>query len=275
MIHNCALCKREKARTQVNPLQMTDIPNRHFDKIAIDLVSDLNISTSGNQHILIIIDHLMGWPEAFPIPNKKAETIVHIFINNYMPIYMCPHFILSDNGTEFKNQLMDNVLHQIGINHIFSAPYHPQSNGQLEVYHKYLKPTLKKLCENDPDNKDKYINQVLDSYHVIPHLATTATAFFLVYGRDPNLPLHQILEPIQQFLSDPDSACLDLKSHCLALAIAKTTLDENRFKHAQKTTNGTPPNFKVGDKSILQKQATWQMGPEVESWLQDCPYTVQ
>ena len=61
-ITNFVLCKREKARIQVHPLQMTDIPDRPFDKIAIDLVSDLNISASGNQHILTIIDHLMGWP---------------------------------------------------------------------------------------------------------------------------------------------------------------------------------------------------------------------
>ena len=40
------------------------------DKIAIDLVTDLNVSTSGNQHILTIIDHLTGWLEAYPIPNK-------------------------------------------------------------------------------------------------------------------------------------------------------------------------------------------------------------
>ena len=83
-INNCALCKREKARTQVYPHQMTDIPDRPFDKIAIDLVSDLNVSASRNQHILAIIDHLMGWPEAFPIPEEKADTIVHVFINNYL-----------------------------------------------------------------------------------------------------------------------------------------------------------------------------------------------
>ena len=81
-INNCALGKREKAKTQVYPLQMTDIPDRPFEKIAIDLVSDLNVSTSGNQHILTITHHLTGWPEAFPIPDKKADTIVHIFINN-------------------------------------------------------------------------------------------------------------------------------------------------------------------------------------------------
>ena len=72
-------------------------------------------------------------------------------------------------------------------------------------FHKYLKPTLKKLSEKDLDNWDKYISQVLASYHVTPHLTTTETPFFLVYGRDLDLPLHLLLEPMQQFLSDQDS----------------------------------------------------------------------
>ena len=134
------------------------------------------MSASGNQHILTIIDYLMGWPEGFPIPDKKADTIVYVFINNYLPIHMCPHFILSGNDTEFKNQLMDNGFQKLDIDHIFSALFHPQSNGKLEVY-----------------------------------------------GRDPNLPLHQLLGQIQQFLCDPEFGHLDLKSHHLALATAKKT----------------------------------------------------
>ena len=86
---------------------------------------------------------------------------------------MYPHFMLSDNRTEFKNQLMDNVLQHLGVDHIFSAPYHPQSNGKIEVFHKYLKPSLKKLCENDPDNWDKYINQELASYQRTPMYPST------------------------------------------------------------------------------------------------------
>ena len=96
-----------------------------------------------------------------------------------------------------KNNLMDQALKQLGIESIFSAPYHPQSNGKLEVFHKYLKPTLKKFCEKDLSNWDKYLNQVLASYRVTPNLATPEVPFFLVYGRDPNVPLHQLLEPVQ------------------------------------------------------------------------------
>ena len=143
-IANCVLCRWEKAKVQQYPLQMTEIPDRPFDKIAIDLVTDCKTSTSGNKHILTIIDHLTGWPEAFPIPDKSVDTIVTTLINEYLPVHMCPRYILSDNGTEF--------LQQLGIDRIFSAPYHPQSNGKLEVFHKFLKPTVKELCKKDPAN---------------------------------------------------------------------------------------------------------------------------
>ena len=151
-ITQCALCCREKVKVQAYPLQMTEIPECPFNKIAIDLVMECETSSSGDKHVLTIIDHLTGWPEAFPIPDKSADTIVSTFISHYIPVNMCPRYLLLDNGTEFKNHFMHQVLQQLGIECTFSAPYHPQNNGKLEVFHKYLKPTLKKLCEKDPSN---------------------------------------------------------------------------------------------------------------------------
>ena len=151
-IANCTLCHREKAKVQVYLIQMMEILDRPFNKIAIDLVTECKTSNSGNKHILTIINYLTGWQEAFPIPDKSADTIGSTFITQYLTVHMCPRYILSDNGMEFRNHLLDQLLKQLGIKRIFSAPYHPQSNGKLEVFHKYLKPTLKKLCEKDLPN---------------------------------------------------------------------------------------------------------------------------
>ena len=117
-----------------------------------------------------------------------------------------------------------------------------------------MKPTLKKLCEKDPTNWDKYLNQVLASYRITPNLATAEIPFFLVYGRDHSLPLHQPLEPMQCFLGDPDSGMLNLETHRLALANAKKTLDENRFTATQKTVAGDKPAFQVGDHVYLKNK---------------------
>ena len=89
-IANCVLCQQEKVKVQQYPLQMTEISHRPFDKIAIDLVTECKTSTSHNKHILTITDHLSRWPEAFPIPDKSTDRIVATFINEYLPVHMCP-----------------------------------------------------------------------------------------------------------------------------------------------------------------------------------------
>ena len=118
----------------------------------------------------------------------------------------------------------------------------------------------------DPSNWDKYLNQVIASYRVTPNLATAETPFFLVYGRDPNLPLHQLLEPMQYFLGDPGSGMLNLESHRLALAIAKKIWDENRFKMAQKTMDHTPPSFEIGDRVYFKNKQPGNWDLNARPW---------
>ena len=52
---------------------------------------------------------------------------------------------------------------------------------------------------------------------------------------------------MQCFLGDPDSGKLHLEMHRLALAIAKKTLDKNRFTATQKTVSRDNPAFQIGD----------------------------
>ena len=75
---------QRKKQIQSYPLQMREILDKPFDKIAIDLVMEWKTCNSGNKYILTIIDHLMGWPEAFPKPNKSVKTIESTFINQYV-----------------------------------------------------------------------------------------------------------------------------------------------------------------------------------------------
>ena len=63
-IANCVLCCRGKAKVQNYPLQRMEIPDRPFNNIVIDLVTECETSTSRNKHILTVINHLTGWPEA-------------------------------------------------------------------------------------------------------------------------------------------------------------------------------------------------------------------
>ena len=84
-IQQCPTCRQEKAQVQSYPLHMTEIPDRPFNKIAMDLVTDFTESSKGNKHILTTIDLLTGWPEAIPIPNKSADTVTKAFICKTLP----------------------------------------------------------------------------------------------------------------------------------------------------------------------------------------------
>ena len=255
-IQQCPTCRQEKARVQSYPLHMTEIPDRPFDKIVMDLVTDFTESNKGNKHILTIIDLLTGWPEVILILNKSTDTITKAFIRHYIPRHMCPRFILPDNGTEFKNQIFDKVTKDLGIERIFFAQYHPQSNGKLETFHKFLKPTLKKICADDQDNWDDHVEQVLGTYRGVPNLTTGESQFFLVHGRDGNQPVHQLLQPLTRFLGDPDSGLSCLDQHKLLLSIAKKYLDDHRFLTAEKTTNREEPGFKIGDRVYFKNKTS-------------------
>ena len=87
-----------------------------------------------------------------------------------------------------------------------------------------------------------------------PNLATAGILFFLVYGRDLNLPLHQLTDTMQHFLGNPESGLLNLEVHQLALSIPKKTLHENCFRNGQKTMEREPPSFKLGDRVYFKNK---------------------
>ena len=74
-VDSCSLCRREKLQADKYQLQTTEIPNKAFAKVSIDLIVDLPVSHHGNKNILVMIDQLTSWPIAVAIPDKEATTI--------------------------------------------------------------------------------------------------------------------------------------------------------------------------------------------------------
>ena len=79
---------------------------------------------------------------------------------------------------------------------------------------------------------------------------------------------------MQCFLGDPDSGMLNLETHRLAIAIAKKTLDENRFTATQKTMARDKPAFQIGDCVYFKNKQSWQMGLKMETCIQNCLHRV-
>ncbi len=63
----------------------------------------------------------MGWPEAFAIPDKSAQSIAHILVDEIFPRFGCPCEIVTDNGPENENQVMKEVFDQSNILHVATS----------------------------------------------------------------------------------------------------------------------------------------------------------
>ena len=53
--------------------------------------------------------------------------------------------LLSDNGAGYVSRQFGEYLRLVGVRHIVSSPYHPQTNGKIERYHRSLKGEISRL----------------------------------------------------------------------------------------------------------------------------------
>ena len=78
-------------------------------------------------YIVAFIDLYSGYPEAFAVLDKSAETVVQLLLDEIYVRYSCPLTLLSGRGTEYCNKVMKETLNAKNIGHIRTSPYHPQA----------------------------------------------------------------------------------------------------------------------------------------------------
>ena len=108
-------------------------------------VNNWAVEISPYRYALTVICMFTGYTFCIPIPNKMAKTVLKAYMDNVYCQFGGSIKILSDNGTEFKNKLMEEVSKELGVEYkIYSPPYRPQSNGRIESFHYFLKVCIAK-----------------------------------------------------------------------------------------------------------------------------------
>ena len=130
--------------------------------------------------------------------------------------------ILSDNGTEFKIKIFEQVAKELGVVHkLYTPAYHPASNGRIEGFHAFLKACIAKHIAPQLE-WDVLFPLACTTYNFIPNEHSKESPFFLI-GRDPVLPLNTLLEPKIRYLGN-DSNILSLEAMKNMFEIAATNL---------------------------------------------------
>src|SRR3989338_4323417 len=144
---NCRACLQFNiTRRGFHPLR-TIGATYPFDHISIDLGQISVTSQLGNNYFLVVIDICTRYILIRPIPSKSAlvaRSLVKIYSD-----FGIPKILQSDNGTEFVNQIMDELKNNCGFEQRTISSYYPQSNGAAENAVKQVKTLLKKMSNGD------------------------------------------------------------------------------------------------------------------------------
>ena len=106
-------------------------------------------------------------------------------------IHGLPQVSVSENGPAFVGEEFKKFLKKNGVKHVYSAPYHPASNGQAERMVRTFKEALATMKQGDLQVK---LDRLLYKYRIMPHSTTGKTPAELMFNREIRTPFH-LLQP--------------------------------------------------------------------------------
>jgi len=133
-ITGCDMCQQMKNHIQqpFGPLMPNKMPNRPWEIILTDLITQLPESNSYNA-ICVIVDRLTKRAHFIPINNQfSSKDMAQLLYNKVYPLHRLPLQIILDRGVQYSAKLFQEWCKILGIESTVSTVYHPQTDGQIE-----------------------------------------------------------------------------------------------------------------------------------------------
>ncbi|CAM4944387.1 unnamed protein product [Rotaria socialis] len=134
-LNSCLPCAQNNHRRQKLPGALRPIkpPEGIWKFLSMDFHGPIApTSKQGNRYIISLTDILSKFVITKAVRDCSATTAVKFLINDAILKYGTATCILTDNGTHFTAQIMNNLFQHLGVTHLYSTVYHPQTNGQIE-----------------------------------------------------------------------------------------------------------------------------------------------
>lgn len=95
-------------------------------------------SSNENEYIFLTIDYVSKWVEAIATAKNDVQTLIKFLKMNVFTRFGVLRALISNEGSQFINKSMKQLLIKYGVNHKVSTLYHPQTNDN------WRKPPTKK-----------------------------------------------------------------------------------------------------------------------------------
>ena len=209
---------------------------------------------------------LTGYTMAIPIQNKEAETVVTAYRDHVYCIFGGSSSMLTDNGTEFKNEDMDRICTKLGIRRVFTPVYTPECNGKLEGWHKFFKACVAKHIRGNSIEWDELVPLAVVAYNFFPCQASKESPFVLMFGCDPVTPFCQLLEPTPRYWGrkgrstedgyTPENVCGSSSKHQMDKRQTEIGRRERRGQsevESERSSSGKGPGFPSFPSKVFAK----------------------
>ena len=155
------------------------------ERYVVDTVYLSDYIVKKKRYLITMVDHFSKYGWAKVIKDKKQETILKS-LKGFFSTHYYPDMLHSDNGKEFDNELIKGYLNSHKIKYIKGSPYHPQSQGSVESFNKYIQIFLVKSKDHLKDKFDLE-NSVYDFllyYNKKKHSTTKYSPYDIIEWND-------------------------------------------------------------------------------------------
>ena len=121
----CDVCQRTVKRGSVRKVPLGSMPliDTPFKRVAVDIVRPIAPpSEAGHWYILTLVDYTTRYPEAVPLKKITTEAVAEALLDIYSRVGTSEE-LLTDQGTRFMSECMQEVSRLLSIKGLTSTPY--------------------------------------------------------------------------------------------------------------------------------------------------------
>ena len=199
VIKACGCCLQYEGSTLKAPLcpivATAPLDLLHVGFTSIETTMELDKSPWVT-NVLVFQDHFTKHVLAYVIPDQTAKTIAKFLYGGYIPIFGAPARLLSDRGTSFTSSIIEELCKILGIQWLWTMPYHPQTIGLVERSHQTILCIIGKLGEDKKADWPSHLAEIAHAYNATWSAVTGYSPHYLMFGWWPRLLVNFIFPTI-------------------------------------------------------------------------------
>lgn len=199
-VNECNECPKtgRKIVQSINNIIRTTRPNELWE---MDLIRRIKDPDGGNYFILVAVDHYTKWMEAKLLANKDAFSVCKAIKELILDKHGHPECILTDNGKEFRNSHIHELISKYKLSWLFNSPGHHKTTGLVERANQTLFTKIKKLSGFGKTDWKEVIGKAVYGYNISFNRTMHTSLIMIKYGIIPDLNIDRKLNKINRTVS--------------------------------------------------------------------------